>query len=178
MSNQAEKLLRCPFCGSDATIRYGVGLPDGGTEEVDQSRAVLFCAACSNDNCVANETNWIDDKASAIARWNLRSTPSRELVEAVKNYVGDDLIVYRHGVESCKSHYHVRSEAYSELVDALRSALSGVAKECEWVDDSGDGSRNDFVTSCGKQIVFDEQMDGDSKFCCFCGLSIKLKENG
>lgn len=62
---QEEGLKPCPWCaGPGAVISTDPGKPEG------------YFAMCKRDCDMACATDWYDDRASAVERWNCRPTPS------------------------------------------------------------------------------------------------------
>lgn len=57
----SEELMRCPFCGGNATIHIGAG-------KLKLGRSV----GCQNEDCRVNPEVVSNDLASAVKIWNTR----------------------------------------------------------------------------------------------------------
>ena len=66
-----EKLLNCPFCGTDATWTDGEA-PNGDT---------IYFIGCKQQECIAywrNNQNYFYSIKNAISLWNRRADDERE----------------------------------------------------------------------------------------------------
>ena len=117
---QAERLLRCPFCGGEAKIGYA---PDGFTG------GGIYTVRCMTKKCTGRRTKLFSEKDVAIAAWNRRTPePMTSVIEWV-TFSRDDVSTYP------SMGTHVLFEGDGEVIQVFYSSKPTGR---EWITDEGE----------------------------------------